>query len=281
MATRRILLVGSREKAQVASVAQQISSWLSERGDIVEMVWLEDKPSNAVQAQLAVVLGGDGTILNAARWLGSSEVPIVGVNIGKLGFLAEFSVNELKEYWPDICAQRCRVVERMTLDCEICGQTDEIFRQRAINDLVITAGDPFRMIELKMRLGSSEAGGIAGDGLIISTPTGSTAYNMSAGGPIVDPQIKAIIVTPICAHSLNHRPLVVSCENEIGIIAQRVNEGTSIILDGQISRGFSVGQELKVRRGKHSLYVVASPARDHWGTLGAKLHWAKGPRYSQ
>lgn len=281
MAVKRVLLMGSRQKARVDAVASQISSWLIECGANVEMVWLEDKPSHVVQADLAVVLGGDGTILNAARWLGSSGIPVVGVNIGKLGFLAEFSIDDLKEYWPDICAQRCRIVERMTLDCEICGGSTESFSQPAINDVVITAGAPFRMIELTMRLNSSEAGRIAGDGLIISTPTGSTAYNMSAGGPIVEPQIRAIIVTPICAHSLNHRPLVVSPENEIGIIAQQVNEGTSIILDGQISRGFSVGQELRVRRGKDSLQVVASPARDHWGTLGAKLHWAKGPKYSQ
>ena len=280
MAARRVLLVGSRQKAQVGTVAGQIRAWLTECGDTVEMVWLEDKPTKAVQADLAVVLGGDGTILNAARWLGSSGVPIVGVNIGKLGFLAEFSVSELKEYWPDICAQRCRIIERMTLDCEVSGAGAASFCGPAINDVVITAGDPFRMIELTMRLGSSEAGRIAGDGLIISTPTGSTAYNMSAGGPIVDPQVQAIIVTPICAHSLNHRPLVVSPQNEIGIIAQRVNKGTSIILDGQVSREFAVGQELKVRRGKDSLQVVASPTRDHWGTLGAKLHWAKGPKYS-
>ena len=280
MAARRVLLVGSRQKAQVGTVAGQISDWLTECGDTVQMVWLEDKPTKAVQADLAVVLGGDGTILNAARWLGISGVPIVGVNIGKLGFLAEFSLTELKEYWADICAQRCRIVERMTLDCELCGGGAESFCEPAINDVVITAGDPFRMIELTMRLGSSEAGRIAGDGLIISTPTGSTAYNMSAGGPIVDPQLQAIIVTPICAHSLNHRPLVVSPQNEISIIAQRVNKGTSIILDGQVSRSFAVGQELKVRRGKDNLQVVASPARDHWGTLGAKLHWAKGPKYS-
>ncbi len=278
MSAKRVLLVGSKQKAKVSAVAGQISDWLTECGDSVQMVWLEDKPSKSPQAELAVVLGGDGTILNVARWLGSSGVPIVGVNIGKLGFLAEFSVSDLKEYWPDICAKRCRIVERMTLDCEVLGGRS--FGGPAINDVVITAGDPFRMIELTMRLGSSEAGRIAGDGLIISTPTGSTAYNMSAGGPIVDPLVQAIIVTPICAHSLNHRPLVVSPENEISIIAERVNKGTSIILDGQVSRGFAVGQEVKVRRGKDNLQVVTSPARDHWGTLGAKLHWAKGPKYS-
>ena len=280
MASKRVLLVGSKQKAEVSAVAGQISAWLSECGDSVQMVWLEDKPSKSPEVELAVVLGGDGTILNVARWLGSSGVPIVGVNIGKLGFLAEFSVSDLKEYWPDICAQRCRIVERMTLDCEVSGARTESFAGPAINDVVITAGEPFRMIELTMRLGSSEAGRIAGDGLIISTPTGSTAYNMSAGGPIVDPQVPAIIVTPICAHSLNHRPLVVSPQNEISIIAERVNKGTSIILDGQVSREFAVGQEVKVRRGKDNLQVVASPARDHWGTLGAKLHWAKGPKYS-
>ncbi len=280
MAGKQVLIIGSREKERVSSAAGQISKWLSECGEQVEMIWLEDKPVQSVEAELAVVLGGDGTILTAARWLGLSGIPIVGVNLGKLGFLAEFSVDDLQKYWPDICASKCRIVERMTLDCEVCGVGTEVFSGPAINDVVITSGEPFRMIELTMRLNTSEAGRISGDGLIISTPTGSTAYNMSAGGPIVEPGVQAIIVTPICAHSLNHRPLVVSPANEISIRAERVNKGTSVILDGQVSREFTAGQELKVRRGKDNLQVVASPARDHWGTLGAKLQWAKGPKYS-
>ena len=276
MATKRVLIIGSKKKSQVVTAASKLSKWLAERTESVQMVWLEEKPSEMGRADLAVVLGGDGTILNAARWLSAGKVPVLGVNMGKLGFLAEFSVSDLKEYWDDISAQKCRVVERMTLDCEIAEQK---FRQPAINDVIITAGEPFRLIELAMHLGESEVASLAGDGLIISTPTGSTAYNMSAGGPIVDPKVQAIMLTPICPHSLNHRPLVIDSEYEITITAKRVNKGTTIILDGQVSREFTVGQELKVRRGKYNLQVIASPARDHWGTLSKKLHWAKGPEY--
>jgi NAD+ kinase len=271
------LIIGSKKKPQVVRTAGELSKWLAERTEDVRMVWLDEKPSEMGRADLAVVLGGDGTILNAARWLSTDEVPVLGVNMGKLGFLAEFSVSDLKEYWADISAQKCRVVERMTLDCEI---VDQGFHQPAINDVIITAGEPFRLIELAMHLGKSEVARLAGDGLIISTPTGSTAYNMSAGGPIVDPQVQAIMLTPICPHSLNHRPLVIDSKYEITITAKRVNEGTTIILDGQVSREFTVGQELKVRRGKYNLHVIASPARDHWGTLSKKLHWARGPEYS-
>ena len=279
MMASHVLMVGSRHKPEVSAAAEQLSDWLGECAQKVQMVWLEDKPSKAAKADLAVVLGGDGTILNAARWLGVSGVPIVGVNLGKLGFLAEFSVEDLKKYWSDICEGKCRVVDRMVLDCELSGSGAEGFSGHAINDVIITAGEPFRMIELSLQLGSSQVGRIAADGIIVSTPTGSTAYNMSAGGPIVEPQVQAMIITPICAHSLNHRPLVVGPENEVIIKAERVNKGTSIILDGQVSKSFAVGQELKVRRGKDNLQVVASPARDHWGTLGAKLHWAKGAKY--
>ena len=280
MATKRVLIIGSRKKSQVVAAAGELNKWLAERTETVQMVWLEEKPAKLDQAELAVVLGGDGTILNAARWLSAGKVPILGVNMGKLGFLAEFSVSDLKEYWSDISEQKCRVVERMTLDCEILRDEAKSFREPAINDVIITAGEPFRLIELTMHLGQSEVGSLAGDGLIISTATGSTAYNMSAGGPIVDPQVQAITLTPICPHSLNHRPLVVDSKHEITITAKRVNEGTTIILDGQVSQGFSVGQELKVRRGKYNLQVIASPARDHWGTLSNKLNWAKGLEYS-
>ena len=280
MATERILIVGSRHKPQVVVAAGELSQWLADRTENIRMIWLEDKPTEPIQADLAVVLGGDGTILNAARWLSASDIPVLGVNLGKLGFLAEFSVSEVKQYWPDISAQKCRLLQRMTLDCELLTGGSESFSHPGINDVIITAGEPFRMIELTMHLGQSEVGRLAGDGLIISTPTGSTAYNMSAGGPIVDPEVQALILTPICPHSLNHRPLVIDSGNEVTIAAKRVNEGTTIILDGQLSCGFAVGQELKVRRGKYNLQVVASPARDHWGTLSSKLHWAKGPEYS-
>ena len=191
------------------------------------------------QYSLISVVLGDGTILNAARWLIASNIPVLGVNLGKLGFLAEFSVGELKEYWADISAQKYRVVQRMTLDCELVSKTGENFSQTAINDVIITAGEPFRIIELTMYFGKSEVGSLAGDGLIISTPTGSTAYNMSAGGPIINPQVQAIILTPICPHSLNHRPLVIGAAHEVIIVAKRVNEGTTMILDGQVSRGFA------------------------------------------
>lgn len=281
MAVERLVLIGSRNKKEVSAVAGELSAWLGQRAGEVQMVWLEDKPDKPIRADLAVVLGGDGTILNAARWLSSTGTPVLGVNLGKLGFLAEFSVSDLKQYWSDIAAGKCRVVQRMTLQCELVGDGAGDFCHPAINDVVVQAGGPFRMIELTMKLASAELENISGDGLIISTPTGSTAYNVSAGGPIVDPQVRAIILTPICAHSLNHRPLVIGPEHEVTITAQRVNKGTTVIVDGQVSHGFSVGQVLKVRQGKDSLQVVASPAREHWGTLGEKLHWARGPEYSR
>ena len=281
MTIERLVLIGSRKKKEVSAAAGGLASWLGRRAGDVQMVWLEDKPDEPIQADLAVVLGGDGTILNAARWLSSTGTPVLGVNLGKLGFLAEFSVSDLKQYWPDIAGGKCRVVQRMTLQCELIGKGANSFRHPAINDVVVQAGGPFRMIELTMKLASAELENISGDGLIISTPTGSTAYNVSAGGPIVDPQVRAIILTPICAHSLNHRPLVIGPEHEVTIIAQRVNKGTTIIVDGQVSHGFTVGQVLKVRQGEDSLKVVASPAREHWGTLGEKLHWARGPEYSR
>ena len=280
MSIKHVLVIGSKHKPQATTASNELSKWLAQRAEKVQMVWLEDKAAEPTKADLAVVLGGNGTILNAARWLIKSNIPVVGVNVGKLGFLAEFSVSDLKEYWADISSGKYRLIQRMTLDCELSSGGPESFCQPAINDVVITAGDPFRIIELSMHFGASEVGSLAGDGLIISTPTGSTAYNMSSGGPIVDPGVQAIILTPICPHSLNHRPLVIDAAHEVTIVAKRVNEGTTMILDGQVSRGFAVGQKLKVRQGKYNLQVVASPARDHWGTLSKKLRWAKGPEYS-
>jgi len=184
-------------------------------------------------ADFAVVFGGDGTILSAARDLCQADVPVIGVNVGKLGFLAEFSIDELKQVFERIVIDDSLIEKRMILKCVVYRDGKEKFSHTIINDMVIAAGEPFNMVELKMSLQGQALAGFIGDGVIICTPTGSTAYNLSAGGPILSAGLSAIVITALCPHSLSFRPIVISSESVVRIEPVRVNEGTTILFDGR------------------------------------------------
>lgn len=233
------------------------------------------------EADFAVVFGGDGTILSAARDLSESGAAVIGVNVGKLGFLAEFSIDELKDLFGRIVTDKSLIEERMVLKCTISRAGKEIFRSSAINDVVIIAGKAFSMVDLKIKVRNQPLADCLGDGLIISTPTGSTAYNLSAGGPIISAGLSAIVITPLCPHTLSFRPIVISAESPIQVQAQRLNEGTVVRLDGQVSTRLTTEDVVSIEKDKGAFLLISNPLRTQWDTLAGKLNWAERPKYSQ
>ena len=234
----------------------------------------------------AVVFGGDGSIISTARLVSEANVPVIGVNVGKLGFLAEFSVAELKILFPQIIEGKVKTEKRMMLDCRVLisqgeNEQTEKFCASAINDIYITAGPPFRMIELKILVDNQPLAGCVSDGLIISTPTGSTAYNLSAGGPIVSPKMDAIVITPICPHSLTFRPIVINANSTIEVFGLRVNEGTTVSVDGQVSLKLSSDETVKITKQDGFFMIVKNPLLSQWDTLAAKLSWGEKPKYNK
>ena len=234
----------------------------------------------------AIVFGGDGSIISTARNVSKAALPVVGVNVGKLGFLAEFSVAELKDFFPSLKKGEATIDKRMMLNCRIFiksrdGGQNETFCSAAINDIYITAGPPFRMIELKILVDGQPLAGCVTDGLIISTPTGSTAYNLSAGGPILSPKIEAVVITPICPHSLSFRPIVINADSKIEVFGVRVNDGTTISIDGQVSKNLSIDDIVIVEKADNDFLIVNNPLRSQWDTLATKLSWAEKPKYKQ
>ena len=232
------------------------------------------------KADYAIVFGGDGTILSAARDLSQANVPVIGVNVGRLGFLAEFSVDEMIQLIDDIIDGKMRIEKRMIIKSCIERAGERKLCSTAINDMVIAAGAPFNMVELKMKVDGQALAGCVGDGVIISTPTGSTAYNLSAGGPILSGDLSAIVITPLCPHSLSFRPIVISSESVIEIEVVRVNEGTTITLDGQVSHKLYKRDVVIVEKDKGAFLVVNNPLRTQWDTLAGKLNWAEKPKYN-
>jgi len=230
----------------------------------------------------AIVFGGDGSIISTARNVSKASLPVIGVNVGKLGFLAEFSVSELEDFFPRLKKGTVPVDKRMMLNCRVFSDCrEEKFCSAAINDIYITAGPPFRMIELKILVDGQPLAGCVTDGLIISTPTGSTAYNLSAGGPILSPKIEAVVITPICPHSLSFRPIVINADSRIEVFGVKVNEGTTISIDGQVSLNLTINDVVRVGKEDSDFLIVNNPLRSKWDTLATKLSWAERPKYKQ
>ncbi len=281
MAEPKLILLGDPKRPRAGDALERFVAFAKDKAHIIANCFHSDCSVDVLkQADFAVVFGGDGTILSAARQLCRTPVPVIGVNVGKLGFLAEFSVDELEKLFSRIIKDNSLIEKRMILRCRVRDQAEETFHSTAINDVVIAAGAPFNMVELKITVQGQALAGCMGDGIIISTPTGSTAHNLSAGGPILSANLSAIVITPVCPHSLSFRPVVISADSTIEIHPVRVNADTSIILDGQVGRKLKVDDVVKVDRHAGSFLVVNNPMRTQWDTLASKLSWAEKPKYN-
>jgi NAD+ kinase len=288
----RVVIFGDPGKGPVAETMQEFALFLQDKARIIASCHLSEcRPEVLRQADYAIVLGGDGSIISAARHLSAARVPVIGVNLGRLGFLAEFSVAEFKHLFGDIVAGRARIERRMMLGCRVGqraagasaarpGRLQERFSSRAVNDVFILAGPAYHVIEMQIVVDGERLPSCVGDGLIISTPTGSTAYNLSAGGPILAGSMEAMVITPICPHSLSFRPIVIDAASVVEIRCTRINEGTTVLVDGQASTGLTVDEVVNIAKVRSGFLVVENPMRTRWDTLVTKLGWAGKPKYA-
>ncbi len=222
MLPKKIVILGNMSKEGVPDQIERLRDWFEQRAEIMGIFPANQPlPEDAAAADLAVVFGGDGTLLSAARLLAGTSVPLMGVNMGKLGFLAEFDVEHMQRHLEAVLGGEIVAKERMMLQVAVSRKREAEFVSPAANDLAISAGPPFRMIDLRVEQGDSEIARYLGDGLVIATPNGSTGYNMSAGGPILEPTLDAIAITPIAPHTLSVRPIVVRSDLPIRITADK------------------------------------------------------------
>jgi NAD+ kinase len=279
----RLVIFGDPTRGLVAEATQDFSRFLKGKARIVAICHINQCRAEVLhEIDFAIVLGGDGSIISAARTLSDARVPVIGVNLGKLGFLAEFSPQEFKDWFDAIISGKAPVEQRMMLGCSVSDGAaggKERFHSKAANDVYVTAGPPYHVIELTIAVDDQHVASCIGDGLIVSTPTGSTAYNLSAGGPILDGPMEAMVITPICPHSLSFRPIVIDAASVVRICCTRVNEGTSVSVDGQVSTGLSVHDVVTIARDPGSFLIVNNPTRTRWNTLATKLGWAEIPKY--
>lgn len=227
------------------------------------------------EVDLIVVLGGDGTMISTARLIGDRSIPILGINYGGLGYLTEFRIEEMFAALEQILAGNYELDHRVTLRVEHCRGEEILSTNRVLNDVVINKAALARIIELEVWLDRLFVNNFRADGLIVSTPTGSTAYNLSAGGPIVFPSMNAVVVTPICPFTLSNRPIVVPDAAEIELVLKTENEEVALTLDGQVGFQLQAGDSVKIRKSRTTFNLVEPPNRNYFDVLRDKLRWGR------
>lgn len=278
MRVKKCLLIANARKDRAVDYARQAQAWLQGR-DGAEVIGLITDPSSdlsATEAEFVVVFGGDGTALNAVRRLGERPPPLLIVNLGRLGYLAETNPEEIENALACILANRQTISERVFLHGRILCEGEEVWHGHAVNEFVVAPSRVGRMIEVQIRVDGIAFSRFTGDGLIIASPTGSTAYALSAGGPIVNPEMRATILVPICPHQLGNRPLVMDGD-EVIRIDHAMPDAAVISPDGQTVVSFEPGHILEVKASGRFFRLIQINQRGRYSTLCDKLGWSAEP----
>src|SRR4029078_8431269 len=239
---------------------------LNERGGL-------QKTQLAQKADVLLILGGDGTMLNAARLAGERSIPILGVNMGGLGFLTEVRLENLYPSLERVFANEYVLDERLMISSHIHRHGETVAQGVVLNEVVIRKGTLARMIELQIAIGGQFVTNLRGDGLIIGTPTGSTAYSLSAGGPIMNPALTALIVTPVCPHTFAHRPLIVPSDVVIEVTLTSKDDGSMATLDGQVGVAMTQGDTAVIQASDYRKRLIRFPESHYYEVLREKLKW--------
>jgi NAD+ kinase len=235
-----------------------------------------DRKKMGENCDLIIVVGGDGTLLNAARDLVEYEVPLLGINLGRLGFLADVTPSELEVTLDQICSGIYKEDQRTLLQASVIRDGKQISHNTAFNDVVLHTRNVARMIEYETYINDQFVNVTRSDGLIVSTPTGSTAYALSGGGPIVHPELKALVLVPICTHTMSHRPIVVDADYKIEIVVSESNQAhAQCTCDGQVDLALENGDHIVIEKKENSIRLIHPDSYNYFELLRAKLHWGK------
>jgi NAD+ kinase len=283
---KKIAIVAKPARQELERLVPELASWLEKRG--YEVITDPDAakfapkyaaiPRTELASQnpdLVIVLGGDGTLLAAARAVAKDKVPILAVNLGSLGFLTEVPVKELYATFEAVEAQKFIRESRATLQCCVMRKNECIADYLALNDVVMTKGTIARMTEVDVAVNGQFVVNLRADGVIVSTPTGSTAYSLAAGGPILEPSVEALVITPVSPHSLTQRPLVVRNSAEISLTVKSTSDEAYLTVDGQIGMPVLEGDRVVCKKSQHEVQLLRLPGRTFFEVLRTKLKWGE------
>jgi NAD+ kinase len=290
---RRVGVLVKPNQPEALETICRLAAWCASKGVAVvggpklelERARVEEQTGCSVEAvphselvrgvDLIVVLGGDGTMIGAARMVGEAGTPVLGVNFGTLGYLAEFTVEDMTSALEAVIAGDYTLDRRLMLSATVTRGGEQLMHDRVLNDVVISKSALARIVEIETWVDKKFVNRFRADGLIVSTPTGSTAYNLSAGGPIIYPSMSAVVVTPICPHTLSNRPLVVPDDVDFELVLKTPREEVALTLDGQVGMPLEYEDRVTVRKSSTTFNLIQAHTRNYFDVLRNKLKWGR------
>ena len=270
-----LVVVVNTQDPRIGDAARSLVAHL-QKEDGFRVTFIDDSSDWSAQdghPEIAIVVGGDGSILRGCRQMGEQQIPIIGVNLGRLGFLADLSPEELLEGLSHLRAGDYHITEHLMFRCRHRRLDGSGYDDIGLNEICITAGGSLKMVDIALEIDSEHVTNFSCDGLIVSTPVGSTAHNLSAGGPILRQDLQALVITPICPHTLTVRPIIDSSERQYSMSIPDAPEGMMLSIDGQIHRHITAGDRIEVERAQQSFKLLRLPGHSYYGTLHRKLGW--------
>lgn len=273
MTIGKVWIAYNPRKPQVKKIVSSIAFFLRKRNILAHSS--PEMKKHLSEKDLVIALGGDGTFLRVAREVSPFNVPVLGVNLGGLGFLTEVTLQEVEKILGRIIEGKMTTEKRMMLCAELWRRQKKVGEYHALNDVVVSSSREARVISLDLEVDRKTVANYVADGLIVSTPTGSTAYALSAGGPIVYPDMKVIVVAPICPHMLTLRPLIFSSEKQISITIKSSHLQSNITMDGQVATPVRLNDVIKIKEAEQKVILVMNPYKNYFEVLRTKLHWSE------
>lgn len=270
----RVMLLGFGGRPGLPEIAEKLTVDIQEHARVVATDFTGEKDMAAVDADLAIVLGGDGSILRAAHQMGNRQRPVAAVNLGRLGFLADLSLDEVPALLKDYRAGELGIIDHLMFIGELVRDGRVVRRQLGLNEVSVQNGAPFAVLDVDLYVDSELVTTYSGDGLIISTPVGSTAHSLSAGGPILRKDIQAFVISPISPHTLTNRPVVDSAERVFELHVARPISTTSVIVDGRVLCTLEPGDRVRIRKADVYFKLLVGPGHSYYRTLREKLAWS-------
>lgn len=269
-----VVILGAPGRQRVRSELERLRPVIASRAEIVAEDLRFEYDFDGKDHDLVIVLGGDGSILQAARQMGTNQLPVLGINCGRLGFLAALSPDDFLNAWEEVCSGDYDVIEHLMLRTMLLRNDRIVSEQIVLNEAAILGGPPYKILDIDLYADGHLATRYRCDGLIVATPVGSTAHNLSAGGPILRRNLQAVVISPISPHTLTYRPLVDSADTVLELAVTEPNESTSIVVDGRILGHIDPGDRVRIERAEQSFRMLSVPGQNDYRTLRDKLGWS-------
>jgi len=273
----KVVVLAPPDKPHVAQALKRLEPVLRKHAEILAIDQAFKYSFDHCEADLVVVLGGDGSILQSARQMGRFQKPVLGVNLGRLGFLAALSPERFLDVWPEVCKGRYSKTPHLMFECKVYRDGSLIQQQVGLNEVSILGGPPYSMLQIDLYVDQQLATTYNCDGLIISTPVGSTAHNLSAGGPILRKTLQAFVISPISPHTLTMRPVVDTADRVFELKLRHTHSSASVVVDGRILCPIDPSTTVRIHRAESSFELISVPGQNDYKTLREKLGWSGSP----